>query len=451
MTDTLVVGTAVGAAQVASWVPGLTLWSAGFAALWLGALAVCRTRGPAVIGGGAEEYRRVITASCWTFGAFGIVALLTSFHSARGYLVIAATTGLVGLPLTRWFWRRYVARSRSHGRFQTSVLAVGDRAAVAHLAAELTRDPRDGFRVVGVGIPEYGPPRGEHLTTGGDALPIVGGLDHVVAAVVAFAADTVAIAGTEHFGVRGIHQLLWELEPLDIDLVVSPGVTDVAVSRLAVRSVARVSLVHVGKPQYRDAKRFQKRALDTGIALAALIVTAPILLAAAVAVRLSSPGPVFYRAQRVGIDGTPFTMLKLRTMVHDADGQLTALLSWNECDGPLFKMRRDPRVTPVGRILRRLSIDELPQFVNVLRGDMSVVGPRPPLPREVDRYDGEVRRRMLVKPGITGLWQVSGRARLSWEETVRLDISYVENWSTVLDLVIIAKTLRAVLLGRGAY
>jgi exopolysaccharide biosynthesis polyprenyl glycosylphosphotransferase len=233
--------------------------------------------------------------------------------------------------------------------------------------------------------------------------------------------------------------------------VMSPGVTDVALSRLVVRPIAGLPLLHIEKPQYRGAKRFQKRAFDFCFALAALGVTLPVLCAAAIAIKIGSRGPVFYSSERIGIDSKPFSMLKLRTMVEGADKKLESLLDSNECNGLLFKIRNDPRITPVGRVLRRFSIDELPQFINVLRREMSVVGPRPPLRREVESYDGDVQRRLLVKPGITGLWQVSGRSDLSWEKAVRLDLSYVDNWSMVGDHVIIAKTLQAVFQRKGAY
>jgi exopolysaccharide biosynthesis polyprenyl glycosylphosphotransferase len=242
------------------------------------------------------------------------------------------------------------------------------------------------------------------------------------------------------------------LEANDVDLVVSPGVIDVAGQRLIMRPVSGYPLIHVEKPQYQGAKRFQKRAFDFCFAVAALIAASPILLCAALAIKLTSRGPVFYASERIGLDGEPFTVLKLRTMVADADAKLPELSDQNDSPGGvLFKMRNDPRVTRIGKTLRRYSIDELPQFINVLKQEMSVVGPRPPLRREVDTYDCDIRRRLLVRPGITGLWQVSGRSDLSWEESVRLDLSYVENWSTVADLVIILKTLRAVPLQDGAY
>lgn len=220
---------------------------------------------------------------------------------------------------------------------------------------------------------------------------------------------------------------------------------------MTLRLTAGLPLLHVEKPQYEGTQRFQKQAFDMVFSLAALIAAAPVMLAAALAIKLTSKGPVFYPSERIGLDGKPFTMLKFRTMTDGADTQLEQLLSVNEGAGVLFKMRQDPRVTPVGRILRRFSIDELPQFINVIKGDMSVVGPRPPLRREVESYDGDVKRRLLVKPGVSGLWQVSGRSDLSWEESVRLDLSYVDNWSMAGDLMIIAKTVKAVLTSHGAY
>jgi exopolysaccharide biosynthesis polyprenyl glycosylphosphotransferase len=227
---------------------------------------------------------------------------------------------------------------------------------------------------------------------------------------------------------------------------------DVAGARLTLRPVAGFPLVHVERPQYHGAKRFQKRLFDFCFALAALIGMSPLLLLVAIAIKLNSRGPVFYSAERIGLNGKPFKMLKFRSMVADADQLLPDLSELNEVDGGvLFKIRNDPRITSVGKIIRRFSIDELPQFINVLKQEMSVVGPRPPLRREVESYDAEVMRRLLVRPGVTGLWQVSGRSNLSWEDSVRLDLSYIENWSMIGDLIIIGKTLKAVFKREGAY
>lgn len=430
----------------------MTLFSMLFAALWLSSLAVFQTRSTRVIGAGIDEYRRIGSASFWTFGIIAMATLLAKVDLARGYLAIALPVGTVGLLGSRSLWRKHIRRMRANGQCQTRVLAIGDRQAVSHLAHELARNPLDGYVVVGVCIPGYGPSRGNTLTIGGRAVPILGDVTDAVAAIHSCSADTVAITQTDHFGMRGIRELMWQLETMDVDVVVSPGVMDVAETRLSLRPTAGMPLLHVDKPQYEGTQRFQKQVFDFLFSLAALIGTAPILIAAAIAIKLTSRGPVFYPSERIGIDGKPFTMLKFRTMTVGADSQIDDLLRLNEsAGGVLFKIRQDPRVTPVGRILRRFSIDELPQFINVLKGDMSVVGPRPPLRREVENYDGDAKRRLLVKPGVSGLWQVSGRSDLSWEESVRLDLSYVDNWSMSGDLMIIAKTVKAVLTSHGAY
>lgn len=426
-------------------------YSVLFALAWMCALALFHTRSPRLIGTGVEEYRRVVAASFWTFGAIAIITLLLRADIARGYLAVALPVGTMGLVLSRWAWQTSVARKRGRGECRTSVLAFGESEAVTHLVSELSRNPADGYQVVGIGIPGYGPPRGERLTVNGHEILIVGGESDMISAIGACGADTVAIAGTEHFGVRGIRRLIWDLEPIGVDLVVSTGAMDVALSRLVMRPTAGLPLLHIEKPQYQGTKRFQKRAFDICFALAALSIAFPLLVVVALAIKLTSHGPVFYSAERIGIDGRSFRMLKFRTMVVDADKQLDNLLAANEGDGLLFKLRNDPRVTPVGRILRRLSIDEIPQFINVLRREMSVVGPRPPLRREVEAYDCDVLRRLLVKPGITGLWQVSGRSDLSWNEAVRLDLAYVDNWSMTSDIMIVAKTVSAILQRRGAY
>jgi exopolysaccharide biosynthesis polyprenyl glycosylphosphotransferase len=459
ITDTVIVCASVMLAQyvrfgTASGYPGqsMTLFSVLFAALWLSSIAVFDTRSPRVIGAGIDEYRRIASASFWTFGIIAMATLLAKIELARGYLAIALPIGTIALLTSRVMWRQYVAGGRARGKYQTMVLAIGDRQGVSHLAHELTRNPRDGCVVVGFGIPGYGSSRGKTLTVHGREIPILGDETRALAAIGRCGADTVAVTGTERFGVLGVRKLMWELGAMDVDLVVAPGLMDVAAARLALRPVAGFPLLRVEKPQYQEAKCFQKRAFDVCFSLAALIGTSPVLIASAIAIKLTSKGPVFYPSERIGVDGKPFMMLKFRTMVDGADKQIDRLLPLNDSPGGmLFKIRQDPRVTSVGRILRRFSIDELPQFINVLKQDMSVVGPRPPMRREVAKYNGEVKRRMLVKPGVTGLWQVSGRSDLSWEESVRLDLSYVENWSMAGDLVIIAKTLKAVLASDGAY
>jgi exopolysaccharide biosynthesis polyprenyl glycosylphosphotransferase len=462
ITDSIIVCAAV---MLAQWVrfgdepnasgypgPVMTLFSCLFALLWLSSISVFHTRSTRIIGAGIDEYRRIASASFSTFGIIAMVTLLAKIDLARGYLAVALPVGTLALLASRSMWRKYVWRKRAQGHCQTMVLAIGDRSGISHLTHELIRNPKDGYVVVGVCIPRYGPPRGDTLSIGGREIPILGDETTAVAAIESCRADTVAVTHTEHFGAQGIRELMWQLGTMDIDLVVAPGVMDVAGARLTLRPIAGFPLLHVDKPQYEGTQRFQKRAFDFCFALAALIATAPLLITAAICVKLTSKGTVFYRAERIGLDGAPFTMLKLRTMVDGADKQLARLLPLNEgAGGMLFKIRDDPRVTPFGKLLRRFSIDELPQFINVLKRDMSVVGPRPPLRREVENYAGEVKRRLLVKPGVTGLWQVSGRSDLSWDDSVRLDLSYVDNWSMAGDLVIIARTLKAVLARDGAY
>jgi len=432
--------------------PLMTLFSLVFIGLWLSCLTIFRTRSTHVIGAGIDEYRRICSASFWTFGIIAMVTLLARIELARGYLAVALPVGTIGLLSSRSMWRRYICGRREHGEYQTAVLAIGHRREVSRMVHEMQCNPGDGYVVVGVCIPGYGPPRGESLTAGDREVPILGDESHALDAITCCGADAVVVTQTEKLGFHAIRDLMWQLETTDVDLTVSPGVVDVAGARLTLRPIAGFPLLHVEKPRYEGTQRFQKRAFDFFFALAALCVTSPLLVACAIAIKLTSRGPVFYRSERIGLNGQPFTMLKLRTMATGADAQVDRLLHLNEgAGGVLFKMREDPRITPVGRVLRRFSLDELPQFINVLKQEMSVVGPRPPLRREVENYDRHVNRRLLVKPGVTGIWQVSGRSELSWDESVRLDLSYIDNWSMAGDLMIITKTVKAVLAGRGAY
>jgi exopolysaccharide biosynthesis polyprenyl glycosylphosphotransferase len=387
----------------------------------------------------------------WVFGVIAVISTLFKLEIARGYLAIAFPLGLVALSVNRQVARRYVEAQRRRGRFTTAVLAVGEPRSVKALAQSLMRHPADGYRVVGVCTPGI-PHRGNIVVPGLGPLTVFPYQADIRHAIVASHADTVALTSAAELGPEGIRDLSWQLEKLGVDLVVSPGIVDVAGPRLTVRPVGDLPLIHVDKPQYQGAKRFQKRAFDVCFSLLALLAASPVMTAAAVAIKVTSRGPVFYCSERIGLDGEPFRMIKFRSMVVDAERRLAEVADLNDSlGGVLFKVRSDPRVTRVGRLLRRYSIDELPQFINVLRGDMSVVGPRPPLQREVETYDHRVRRRLLVRPGITGLWQVSGRSDLSWEDSARLDLSYVENWSMLSDLAIAARTVTVVCGGSGAY
>lgn len=428
-----------------------TAISVVIAACWVSALSINRSRSPGVIGAGAEEYRRVWVGTLATFGGVAIVSMLFKLEIARGYLLIAMPVGLTLMLFLRWTARRALARARDEGRCITRVLAVGSAHAVRELTKSLDREPWAGYRVVGACVP--GSEVGADLEITEDrAVTVFGDESHVVGAVTATGSHTVAVAATDRLHGRGLRDLSWELEKLNVGLLVAPGVIDIAGPRLQMRPVAGLPLIHVEKPQYRGAKRLQKRLFDVVFAGSVLLLGLPAMATIAMAIKLTSRGPVFYRQERIGIDGQPFEMRKFRTMVDGADAMLDELRSLNNSTtGVLFKIREDPRVTPVGRFLRKFSLDEVPQFINVLKRDMSVVGPRPPLASEVRTYDDHTRRRLLVRPGITGLWQISGRSDLSWEDSVRLDLFYVENWSMMADFVIAVKTARAVFCHRGAY
>jgi exopolysaccharide biosynthesis polyprenyl glycosylphosphotransferase len=357
-------------------------------------------------------------------------------------LVVVAVPGLTLVTLLGRFAARCLLRAlRAKGRCTKRVVVVGRGTAVLDLVAQVRRERFAGMDVVAACVT----PADRQRVAAVAGVP-VGGLDEVVDVVARLGADTVAVTSASETAAQYLRELSWQLEGTGIELLVAPGLIEVAGPRLHIRPFEGLPLLSVEQPRFEGW-----RCVDRGLAALAILALAPLLVAIGLAVRLSSPGPVLYRQERVGVNGKTFTMLKFRSMVINADQGLGEIRALNISDGPLFKVREDPRVTPVGRWLRRLSLDELPQLLNVFGGSMSLVGPRPPLPAEVAQYDPEVRRRLLVKPGLTGLWQISGRSDLPWEEAVRLDLRYVENWSLALDVLIMVKTCRAVLTSAGAY
>jgi exopolysaccharide biosynthesis polyprenyl glycosylphosphotransferase len=347
--------------------------------------------------------------------------------------------------IARFAIRKRLHQLRASGRFLLNVVAVGHELAVADLVTELRRDAYHGLKVVGACLAQPG----ECEDVAG--VPVYGGLDDVTAAVKAFSADTVAVLACPEMDGRRLRSLAWELEKTGTDLCVSPALIDVAGPRTTIRPTAGLTLLHVDHPQLDGVRLVVKDLFDRCAAGAALIMLAPLLAALAVTIRLHDRGPALFTQVRVGKDGRVFRIYKFRTMVVDAEQRKKELLEAHERDHVLFKLRKDPRVTAIGAHLRRWSIDELPQLINVFLGDMSLVGPRPALPDEADKYAEHVRRRLVVKPGLTGLWQVNGRSDLSWDESVRLDLRYVENWSFTLDLQILWKTISVLLRGSGAY
>jgi len=413
--------------------------------LWIAAVWLAGGYDVRFIGIGSDEYRKILNAGVGLTAAIAVFSYAINLELSRSYVLIALpTTTLLGL-IARYTIRKQLVRQRAAGRYLLSVVAVGHEAAVADVVKELGRDRYHGLTVVGACV--------AHPSECDDVVgaPVYGGLDDVTAAVRAFGADTVAVlACPEMDGVR-LRSLAWDLEKTGTDLYVSPALLDVAGPRTTVRPTAGLTLLHVDHPQLSGVRLLLKGLFDRCMAAVTLILLTPLLAAVGVAIRLSDGGPALFTQTRVGKDGRVFKIYKFRTMIVDAEQRKAQLLASSDSDGILFKLRKDPRVTAMGAHLRRWSIDELPQLVNVFLGDMSLVGPRPAVPEEVAEYADHVRRRLAVKPGLTGLWQVNGRSDLSWDESVRLDLRYVENWSFVLDLQILWKTSWALLRGTGAY
>ncbi|RKN42030.1 sugar transferase [Micromonospora endolithica] len=425
------------------------VFAPGLVLAWLISLKALRCYDDQVLGYGADEYRRVYSASLRLAGGIAIAGYIFDAGVSRGFLAISFAVGTVGLELVRFAARKRLHRARSRGTgWSRKVLVVGDTAHVLELVHTLRREPYAGYQVVGACIPDaLLAPVPQRL---GD-VPVVGSFRGIPEAATAIGADTVAVTASGELTATRLRRLGWQLEGTGVDLVVAPALTDVAGPRIHTRPVAGLPLIHVEAPEFRGARKLVKGFVDRAASSFALALLMPLLAVIALAIKVDSRGPVFFRQTRVGQGGREFGVWKFRTMVINADALLAELSVRNETDGLMFKMRDDPRVTRVGRLLRKWSLDELPQLLNVVCGQMSLVGPRPPLPSEVARYDGDVARRLLVKPGMTGLWQVSGRSDLSWEDGIRLDLYYVENWSLAADLTILWKTFGAVVNSRGAY
>lgn len=413
--------------------------------VWLGVLALAGCYDRRILGVGSDEYRRVLNGGVHFLAVTALAHFLGRLVIARGYVGVLIPVALVLTLLARFGLRVWLHRQRRHGRYVHRLLLVGTPTAVVEVGQHLVRSEWSGFLLVGLCVDAEAP----SLQIGARSVPVVGRRSDLVGAIEQCRADSVAITTESKPG--ELRALAGDLADTDVDLLVAPAIADVAGPRTVVRDVAGLELLHVEEPTFTGPQRVAKEMFDRVGAAVALLVLAPVFAFVALAVKIDSPGPVFFRQTRVGRDGRRFSMVKFRTMVAGADRLRADLEHRNEADGLLFKLRTDPRVTRTGRLLRRYSIDELPQILNVLRGEMSMVGPRPPLPGEVDLYEGHVNRRLLVKPGITGLWQVSGRSDLPWDEAVRLDLYYVDHWSPTMDITIMAKTFSAVLRGAGAY
>jgi exopolysaccharide biosynthesis polyprenyl glycosylphosphotransferase len=413
--------------------------------LWMIAIRVVGGYEMRFLGTGSDEFRRVLNAGVTLTSALILISYSVNNELSRAYLAVSMSVVITLDVLARFGLRKRLHRVRGHGQCMSTVVAVGHAPAVERLISELRREPHHGLEVVAACVP------GDSSASEVAGVPVVGDLDGTAEVVRNLGAATVAVLSCPEMDGIKLRTLAWELEKTGTDLYVAPALLDVAGPRTTIRPAAGLTLLHVDHPQLSGPRQVLKDLFDRSVAALALMVLTPLMLAIAVAVKLSDKGPALFTQTRVGKDGKPFRIYKFRTMVVDAEARLAEIRQSNEFDGVLFKVRKDPRITEIGARLRKWSFDELPQLINVLRGDMSLVGPRPALPEEAAVYADHVRRRLVVKPGLTGMWQVNGRSDLSWEETVRLDLRYVENWSFALDLQIMWKTFSVIFRGSGAY
>ena len=426
---------------------GYIALSASLPVLWLATMSVARAYEPRFLTVGYEEFRRVLIAAVAVIATMGTFSWATKAEIARGYVIIALPLATMLTLLGRYSARKFVHLRRRSGDFMSDVLLVGHGRSAAELVRQMRRDPHHGMRIIGACIPSGG--QSEELAAVG--IPVLGSFEDVDKLVPATLADAVAVLACPEMDGSALGRLSWNLARSGIDLLVAPSLMDVTGPRIHIRPVCGLPLLHVDEPVLTGGRRIAKGCVDRVVSALSLLILLPFLVAIGLAVRLTSPGPALFRQTRVGLHGREFTVLKFRTMTRNAESLRASLSHLNvHSTGHLFKVENDPRVTPLGRWLRRTSLDELPQLVNVLLGQMSIVGPRP-LPTTDTPYDGEARRRLFVKPGLTGLWQISGRADLEWDEAVRLDMRYVENWSLALDALIIWKTLFVVVKRSGAY
>lgn len=407
--------------------------------LWLIALDATDTRDRHIVGHGPDEYRRITNASIVVFAATVAIVFFLGMSMSRLLIAVVFPLGLLLLLLSRWIWRQWLRRRQRAGEYLHRAVVIGESSKVKHVAKQIRRTHGSGYQIVGV-ITNKGPSEGV------PDLDVLGDIAHAEAALDDANIDALIIAGSDDLDPDTMRRLGYAVSDRDIQLIMAPALTDVAGPRLHNTPVAGLPLVQVDFPRMEGAQRFLKRMFDIIGSSLFLVLLLPVFLAVAIAIRVDGPGKIFYRQERIGRGGRTFGMRKFRSMVADADDQLATLLDLQgSSDKPLFKINDDPRITKVGRFLRRHSIDELPQLINVFLGEMSLVGPRPQRDSEVALYDDIAHRRLLVKPGMSGLWQVSGRSTLSWEETIRLDLYYVENWSLTQDIIILFRTVRAVI------
>ncbi len=458
-TDSSVVFLAIGLSEIwwfglypheVEWQLDLALSRAAFsvavAVLWAISLTLFGSRREDVVGSGALEYKRVIDASFITFGFFAVILYLVDIKLAQGYFFTALPVGLLMLLMSRWGWRQWLRHQQGAGFFVSPAVLVGSREKSAHVASTILSVKGSGIDIVGA------------FTAGGSKernlvgnIPVLGDFLDILTGLDSLAIETLILTDSDALSPRDIRELGWSLAERNIELIVAPALTDIAGPRIHARPLAGLPLILVDYPSLGGFQNAIKRLFDVTASSCLVVMALPILIGVAIAVKTTSPGRVFYKQERIGARGKPFDMLKFRSMTTNADEQLASLLDAQGSSRiPLFKISNDTRITPVGRYIRKFSLDELPQLLNVIKGQMSLVGPRPQRAPEVALYEWSAHRRLLVKPGMSGLWQVSGRSNLSWDDSIRLDLYYVENWSLAVDFIILLRTFRAVVAPKGA-
>lgn len=436
--------------------PTYTAVSLLIAAMWWISLWQIGSWRENVLGYGTSEYSKVARATFFTFTVIALISYLTKAQVARGYLLLALPVGLALILTSRWVWRKVLIVNRKRGNFRRTAVIIGSPKSADTVCEKLSQNDEVGLQVQGAFLSQHLVPlsQSQQLSLPRSGVPIWGGLDDLIPTIRGQNIDSVIVASADELSPSDVRKLGWELLPSREKLYLAANIVDVAGPRLSIKPVAGLPLIEVDQPQFEGTNRILKRWLDIFMGLIILILTIPLFLIAAIHIKMCDGHKIFFTQDRIGRFGKPFKIFKFRTMSSVAEREQANIdLAEHDLTGNtvLFKLKDDPRVTPAGRWLRRFSVDELPQLLNVLIGNMSLVGPRPPLAKEVELYDSYVYSRFIVKPGMTGLWQISGRSELSWEESIRADLSYVQNWSIMFDLVILWRTMKAVVTGRGAY
>lgn len=407
--------------------------------VWWICLEIFDSRDERVVGHGVAEYQRVARASATLFATIIAIAFFLRIDLARTILLVAIPVGAFLLIFSRWVWRRWLRRQQTQGDFVHRVVVVGEQRKAEHIVRTVHGTEGTGLLIRGI-VTE----RGDDIDPDDD-IEVLGSYDELGEIIDRERIDSVIFASADDLPPVEMRRLGWAMADRDVDVIVAPAMTEIAGPRIHSRPVAGLPLVQISYPRLDGGRRVAKRTFDIIGSGLLLILLSPVFLGVMIAIRSEGRGPFFYRQERVGRRGRLFGMIKFRSMIVNADDQLASLLDvQGTSDKPLHKVTDDPRITKVGRILRRYSLDELPQLFNVFKGDMSLVGPRPQRPAEVALYDDDAKRRLLVKPGMSGLWQVSGRSSLDWEDALRLDLYYVENWSFTQDIIILFRTVRAV-------